>query len=199
MEQKAKKIAELFESKRSYRKFKGHDIPVEVITDCLKVALRAPSGANMQPWTFCVIKDSELKQQIRVESEKVEVEFYENQKLSNWHKDLDHLNVDTSKPFLSDAPYLIVIFYHKTNKDDSVTYYASKSTGLASGMLIAALHQVGLVSLTYTPHKMKFLKDILNRSEYEVPYLVLAVGRKDETYELPKIKKKKIEETVIIY
>ncbi|QVK20353.1 nitroreductase family protein [Mycoplasmatota bacterium] len=196
---KSKELADLFQSKRTYREFSNEEIPIDVIINCIKVGLRAPSGANMQPWTFCIIQDEIIKSRIRVSAEEIEKEFYDNQSLNNWHDDLKHLNIDISKPFLTDAPYLIVIFYHKTNTDNSTTYYASKSTGLATGMIISALHQVGLVSLTYTPHKMKFLKDVLERPDHEVPYLLLAVGHKGDSYDLPKIEKKKIEETVKIY
>ncbi|XMB87202.1 nitroreductase family protein [Mycoplasmatota bacterium WC44] len=199
MKDKSRQIAELFESKRTYRKFNTELIAEEVILNCLKVALRSPSGANLQPWTFCVVRDVELKKKLREGSEKEELSFYNNEKLGFWHNDLDILNVDVEKPFLTDAPYLICVFYHKTNKDGSNTYYASKSTGLATGMLISTLHQVGLVSLTYTPQNMDFMKKILKRPEYEMPYMILAVGKKDDSYELPKIDKKDINETVIIY
>lgn len=199
MKEKSRQIAELFESKRTYREFDNEVIAEEVLLNCLKVALRSPSGANLQPWTFCIVKDNEIKKQIREGSEKEELNFYNNRKLDFWHKDLDILNVNVEKPFLTEAPYLVCIFYHKTNKDGSNTYYASKSTGLATGMLISALHQVGLVSLTYTPQNMDFMKKILKRPEYEMPYVILAVGKKDDSYDLPIIDKKDIEETVIIY
>lgn len=199
MKEKAKQLKTQFESKRTYRKFLQSEIPVEVIEDCIKVALRAPSGANQQPWTFCIVKDDDIKSQIRQESEKQEKIFYTKENLTEWHKDLAHLKVDIEKPFLTEAPYLICIFYHKTNKDGSTTYYASKSTGLASGMLISALHQVGLSSLTYTPQNMKFLSTVLDRPDHEAPYLILAVGVKDPSYELPDITKKPVDETIINY
>ena len=199
MREKAKNLSNQFENKRTYRKFLQSDIPLEIIEDCIKVALRSPSGANQQPWTFCVVKDADTKLRIREESEKQEVIFYNKENLSEWHKDLEHLQVDVEKPFLTEAPYLICIFYHKSNKDGSTTYYASKSTGLASGMLIGALHQVGLASLTYTPQNMKFLSEVLDRPDHEVPYLILAVGEKDPSYELPDITKKPIDETIINY
>lgn len=199
MKDVAKQLSEMFALKRTYRKFSKEEVPVEVIHDCIKVALRAPSGANQQPWTFCVVSNDDLKKKIREASEREERIFYEKENLSEWHDELKHLKVDTSKPFLEEAPYIIAIFYHKANKDGSNTYYASKSTGLASGMLISALHQVGLVSLTYTPQSMKFLNDVLERPDYEVPYLLLVVGQKDESYELPDITKKSEDETIIYY
>ncbi len=199
MKKEAKKLKELFQSKRTYREFSSTEIPIEVITDCIGVALRAPSGANQQPWTFCVVSDIAVKTKIREESEKQEELFYAKENLAEWHQELAHLEVNTKKPFLSEAPYLICIFYHKANADGSNTYYASKSTGLASGMLIGSLHQVGLSSLTYTPQNMKFLNQVLSRPDYEVPYLILAVGEKDLNYKLPDITKKSEEETIIYY
>ncbi len=199
MKERAKQLSDLFEQKRSYRKFSSKEIPVDVIRDCIKVALRSPSGANQQPWTFCVVQKPSVKKEIRRLAEVEEVKFYEAEKLQEWHDELKHLNVDTSKPFLEEAPYLVVVFYHKANADGSNTYYASKSTGLASGMLIGALHQVGLVSLTYTPQNMKFLNKVLQRPSHEAPYLILAVGHKDESYELPDITKKSEDETIIFY
>lgn len=199
MKTKANELKNLFQTKRTYREFSNEEIPVEVIQNCIEVALRAPSGANQQPWTFCVVQSPEVKSKIRHYSELEEQKFYSKEALEDWHEALDHLHVDTSKPFLEDAPYLIAIFYHKANKDGSNTYYASKSTGLATGMLIAALHQVGIASLTYTPQNMKFMTDILQRPDYEVPYLILAVGKGSEDYELPDITKKPTTETIQIY
>lgn len=199
MKNTAKALKEQFQSKRSYRKFKDSIIPVEVINDCIGVALRAPSGANQQPWTFCVVSDPNMKQLIRDHSEEQEKIFYSKESLAEWHSELEHLSVNIEKPFLTEAPYLICIFYHKSNSDGSPTYYASKSTGLATGMLISTLHQVGINSLTYTPQNMKFLSEILKRPAHEAPYLILAVGEKDISYELPNITKKPEEETIVYY
>jgi len=194
-----KQLKDMFIQRRTYRKFLSEDVPLEVITDCIEIAVQAPSGANQQPWTFCVVKDAELKQKIRSHSESNEMEFYDNPKLGEWHEDLVDLEVDTSKPFLTDAPYLICVFYHRATPEGKSTYYASKSTGLATGMLISVLHQIGLSSLTYTPQNMDFLNGLLRRPNYEVPYLILVVGKKDKTYKLPRIKRKSKNETIKIY
>ncbi len=195
----SKTLADKFKTKRTYRKFTQKAVLKETIDNCIKVALRAPSGANQQPWTFCVVSDDLIKQKIRQSSENEERKFYEKESLGEWHQELEHLKVDTRKPFLTEAQYLICIFYHKVTKEGKMTYYASKSTGIASGMLISALHLVGLNSVTYTPQNMKFLHNILERPDYEAPYLILAVGEKDIEYELPDITKKPINETIIYY
>lgn len=195
----AKALADKFKTKRTYRKFSSKEVSLEVIENCIKVALRAPSGANQQPWTFCVVSNPDYKKKIRELSELEEKKFYSKESLTDWHNELNHLKVDVNKPFLTEAPYLICIFYHKATIDGQNTYYASKSTGIASGMLISALHQVGLNSLTYTPQNMKFLSEVLDRPSNEAPYLILAVGEKDTTYELPNITKKATEETIIYY
>jgi len=199
MNQLSKSLADKFKTKRTYRKFTQKVVLKETIENCIKVALRAPSGANQQPWTFCVVSDDSLKQKIRQFSEDEEKKFYEKESLSEWHQELEHLNVNTDKPFLTEATYLICIFYHKVTKEGKTTYYASKSTGIASGMLISALHLVGLNSVTYTPQNMKFLHTVLKRPDHEAPYLILAVGEKDINYELPDITKKPINETIIYY
>lgn len=199
MKAKSNELKLLFQKKRTYREFSDESVSIDVIKDCIEVALRAPSGANQQPWTFCIVQSDEMKSKIRHFSELEEQKFYSKDSLEDWHKALDHLEVDVSKPFLEEAPYLIVIFYHKSNIDGTNTYYASKSTGLASGMLISALHQVGLDSLTYTPQNMKFLLELLDRPDNEAPYLILAVGKGSENYKLPDITKKPTSETIKIY
>ena len=199
MDQQSKSLADKFKTKRTYRKFTQKAVLKQTIENCIKVALRAPSGANQQPWTFCVVSNDILKQKIRQSSEDEERKFYDKESLGEWHQELEHLKVNTEKPFLTEAQYLICIFYHKVTVDGKMTYYASKSTGIASGMLISALHLVGLNSITYTPQNMKFLHTLLNRPDNEAPYLILAVGEKDINYELPNITKKPLNEAIIYY
>lgn len=188
--------------RRSYRKYESSEIDLDIIIDAIEAAKHAPSGANKQPWTFCVVKDDTIKKEIRLKSENTEKEFY--QKISDqWLNDLDHLNVNTSKPFLEEASYLIVIFKHTYEMDEqghkSNVYYPDISIGLATGILISALTDYGLDILTYTPQPNLFLKEILKRPDNEKPYLILVCGKGASDYKLPKITKKTNKDIMKIY
>ncbi len=199
MLEKSKEINKVYNQRRSYRMYdRGAVIDQAVIENCIMAASSAPSGANQQGYTFVVIKDSQVKQQVRAISEENERAFYENENNSKWHDDLKKLKTGFSKPFLTDASYLIAIFYHNKTIEGGKIYYPMHGVGLATGMLLSALNQVGLDTLTYTPSKMTFMKEILNRKEFEVPYMVVAVGRGSSDYQLPKIKRKTKEEIIEI-
>jgi nitroreductase len=187
--------------RRTVRQFSDRPVPRDIIEDCLCTASTAPSGANMQPWSFVIVSDHIVKRQIREAAEKVEREFYKSDSTQTWVKALDHLGTDENKPFLETAPYLIVIFsqLHGFLSDGGKKkhYYVTESVGIATGMLIAAVHHAGLVSLTYTPSKMRFLNKILSRPSNEKPFMILVVGYPAEDTHVPAIRKKALEDIAI--
>ena len=185
-------------TRRTIRDFS--DIPVdrEVIENCIKTAGTAPSGANMQPWHFVLISDPTIKKQIRVSAEKEEKEFYEKRAPKEWLEALAPLGTDNNKPYLETAPYLIAIFmqrYGKLPDGRKVKhYYGLESVGIATGLLITAIHNAGLASLTHTPSPMGFLNEILERPKNERPFLLLVVGHPARDARVPDIKRKDINE-----
>jgi nitroreductase len=200
MKRRASEFFQEMKRRRTVRNFSDKGVPREVIEDCIRTASSAPSGANMQPWYFIVVTDKNVKNQIRQEAEKVEQEFYSSESSRNWVNDLEHLGTREHKPFLETAPVLIVIFAqrHGFNSDGTIKkhYYVSESVGLATGILITAIHHAGLVSLTYTPGKMVFLNNILGRPANERAFMILVVGYPAEDALVPKIEKKVFEEIV---
>ena len=199
MKRAAREFLETMRRRRTVRDFSPRPVPREVIEDCLLAAGTAPNGANHQPWRFVVVGDPEIKAQIRKEAEVEEVAFYKGGKApQEWLDALEHLGTDEHKPFLERAPWLIVVFAESYGRqeDGSKTknYYVTESVGIATGMLITALHHAGLVTLTHTPSPMKFLNDLVGRPENERPFLILVVGYPDEDAMVPDITKKPIEE-----
>lgn len=195
-------LTEKLKQRRSYREFESEPFDIQLLIDAIDAAKHAPNGANKQPWTFCIVKSPEIKKEIRTQAEKIETQFY--QKISNeWQSDLDHLHVNTQKPFLEKAPYLIVIFKHvyqyNEHHEKTKVYYPDISVGIVTGMLISVLTDFGLDILTYTPAPNVFLKDILKRPDNEKPYLILVVGKGSKSYQLPKITKKTTTDIVNIY
>ena len=184
--------------RRTVRQFSNRAVPREIVDDCLRVAANAPSGANMQPWHFVVVGDPGLKRKIRVAAEKEEHEFYHRRAPREWLEALAPLGTDERKPYLEAAPYLIVIFsqtFGVTPAGKKVkNYYVMESVGIATGMLIAAVHHAGLVSLTHTPSPMGFLNKLLCRPAREKPYLILVVGYPAEGASVPAIGKKPLNE-----
>jgi nitroreductase len=185
-------------SRRSIRNFSDKPVDREVIENCIKTAGTAPSGANMQPWHFVLIFDPKIKMQIRVAAEKEEKEFYEKRAPKEWLEALAPLGTDNNKPYLETAPYLIAIFmqrYGKLPDGRKVKhYYGLESVGIATGMLITAIHNAGLASLTHTPSPMGFLNQILKRPKNERPFLLLVVGHPAEDAAVPDIKRKDMQE-----
>ncbi|MDQ4076244.1 MAG: nitroreductase family protein [Chloroflexota bacterium] len=198
MLQRATAFRKEMDRRRTVRHFSERPVPREVIEECLRTAGSAPSGANMQPWHFVVISDLEIKRQIREAAEEEERAFYQERAPDEWLAALEPLGTDEHKPFLETAPYLIAIFVQRYGRlPDGHTvkhYYATESVGLATGLLIAAVHHAGLVSLTHTPSPMGFLNEILNRPENERPFLLLVVGYPAEDAEVPNIQRKPLEE-----
>ncbi|MFQ5945350.1 MAG: nitroreductase family protein [Anaerolineae bacterium] len=180
--------------RRTVRHFSERPVPREIIEDCLRAASTAPSGANMQPWNFVVVIDPEIKRRIRQAAEEEERSFYQDRAPDDWLEALQPLGTDEHKPFLETAPYLIVIFAQSygvaENGQRIKHYYVSESVGIATGILITAIHQTGLASLTHTPSPMGFLNEILGRPASERPFLILVVGYPAEDAVVPVIAKK---------
>ncbi len=191
------------DQRRSIREFSEKPVSKTIIENLIKTASTAPSGAHKQPWSFCAISNPKIKSEIRKAAEIEEKESYENRMSDSWLKDLAHLGTDMNKPFLEKAPWLIAIFkktfeYDKKGKKLN-NYYVNESVGLAVGMLITAIHNAGLVTLTHTPSPMRFLSKILNRPDNERPFLLLPVGyAKDPTY-IPDLKRKNLNKIVEFY
>jgi iodotyrosine deiodinase len=191
------------DKRRTVRDFSDKPIPKEVIENIILSASTAPSGAHKQPWTFCVVSNPEIKKQIRKEAEKEEFESYNSRMPEEWLKDLRPLQTDWRKEFLEIAPYLIIVFKksYEINAagNKSNVYYATESCGLASGFLIAAIHNAGLAALTHTPSPMNFLSKVLNRPENEKPFLLIPVGYVADECWVPDLKRKKITDVMISY
>ncbi|MEO6119391.1 MAG: nitroreductase family protein [Terriglobales bacterium] len=193
--------------RRTVREFSAEPVPFVLIENAIRTAATAPSGANLQPWTFVVVSDATVKRQIRTAAEKEEKEFYEHRAPQEWLEALAPLGTDPNKPFLETAPYLIVVFRQNWaarrdgagNEIKVKHYYAVESVGLACGLLIASLHQAGLATLTHTPSPMGFLRDILERPKNELPFLLVPVGYPAENAKVPEfaMKKKPLEEVMV--
>jgi iodotyrosine deiodinase len=194
---------ESMDSRRSVREFSDKEVPREVIENLIKTASTAPSGAHKQPWTFCVVSNPKIKKQIRIAAEEEELESYESRMSSDWLEDLKPLGTDWRKPFLETAPYLIIVFrriyeFGAEGKKNN-NYYVQESVGLATGFLLAAIHQVGLVSLTHTPSPMGFLSKTLNRPENEKPFLLIPVGYPADECWVPDLERKGIDDICAFY
>lgn len=203
MIERSNKYYSLMSGRRTIRTFSDQPIPQEVIENAVKTASTAPSGANMQPWFFAIVKKASIKKIIRVEAEKEEKEFYSNRATDEWLNVLKQFETDEHKPFLEKAPYLIVVFEKKFDKDENDKiikhYYTKESVGIAAGMLITALHNSGIATLTHTPSPMNFLNNILDRPQNEKPFLIIVAGIPEKSTLLPNIKRKKFEEIASIY
>ena len=203
MLERTSEFRKLMESRRSIREFSDRDVPKEVIENIIITASSAPSGAHKQPWSFCVVRDKEIKIQIREAAEKEEYENYNGRMDEQWLRDLEKFGTDWKKPIIESAPYLIVIFkklYDVSETGEKLqNYYVNESVGIACGLLIAAIHNAGLCALTHTPSPMGFLSKILNRPENERPFLLIPVGYPAENCEVPDLKRKDYEEIVQIF
>jgi nitroreductase len=184
--------------RRSVRDFSSRPVAREVIEECLLAAGSAPSGANMQPWSFVVVSDPAVKRQIRQAAETEEYEFYHGKASEEWLDALAPLGTDAQKAFLETAPYLIVIFaqtYGVLADGRKIKhYYVRNSVGIAAGILIAAIHNAGLVCLPYTPSRLAFLSRILTRPQNEQPFMVLVVGYPADGAKVPDITRKTLQE-----
>ena len=198
MQERAASFRKEMQRRRTVRHFSDRPVPREIIEECLLTAGTAPNGANLQPWQFVVVSDPKVKHEIRVVAEEEERDFYNRRAPEEWLEALAPLGTDEHKPFLETAPYLIAIF----GKNHSVlpdgrkvkNYYVNESVGIATGMLIAAIHNAGLVSLTHTPSPMGFLNQILSVDKDARPFLLLVVGYPANDAEVPIIQKKSLDE-----
>ena len=189
--------------RRSVREFSNDPVPDDVIDLAIEAAASAPSGANMQPWTFVVVKSPEVKQQIRIAAEKEEYENYHGRMTGEWLQALAPLQTDWHKEFLEIAPLLIVVFKQDYGLDAGgrhiTHYYVNESVGIACGFLLAALNAAGLATLTHTPSPMGFLRDILGRPKNEKAYLLIPVGYPAEGCRVPDITKKSLDDVRKIF
>ncbi len=199
MLQRSKDFYELLKRRRTVRDFSERAVPREIIEQALLTAGTAPNGANQQPWHFVVVSNPQVKKKIRLAAEEEERAFYGSRAPEEWLDALAPLGTDEHKPFLETAPYLIAIFAqaHGVKEDGTKIkhYYVSESVGIATGFLVAALHNAGLACLTHTPSPMNFLNQILNRPSNERPFVLLVVGYPAENAKVPVITKKSLEQT----
>lgn len=197
----ARAINKQFNLRRSVRHFSSRPIPAGIIEDIIMAGSSAPSGANHQPWMFVAVSDPLVKSKIRTAAEEEERLSYEERMPEEWLDALAPLGTNAQKPFLEQAPWLVIIFAQNyTILPDGThrkNYYVGESVGIAAGQLIAAVHQAGLASLTHTPSPMKFLADILNRPDNERPYLLLPVGYPADDCRVPDITRKSLDEVAI--
>jgi len=198
MKQRVTSFRKEMQRRRTVRQFSDRPVPREIIEECLLTAGTAPNGANLQPWHFVVVSDPRIKQEIRAAAEEEEKEFYNRRAPQEWLEALAPLGTDANKPFLETAPYLIAIFgkSHSELADGRKVknYYVNESVGIATGILVTAIHNAGLVSLTHTPSPMGFLNDILNVPSDEKPFLLLVTGYPAKDAEVPVIQKKSLDE-----
>jgi iodotyrosine deiodinase len=192
-----------FNKRRSLRFFSEKSFPAKVIENLVMAASTAPSGANKQPWTFCVVSSPELKKQIRIAAEEEERISYESRMSEEWKQDLKPFATDWQKPFLEIAPYLIIVFKRAYEFEiggmKHQNYYVNESVGLACGFLLTAIHKLGLVALTHTPSPMDFLTKILERPSNERPYLLIPVGYPTEDATVPDIQRKNKQDVLVWY
>jgi iodotyrosine deiodinase len=197
MLQRSKDFYNLLKRRRTVRDFSEKNVPREIIEQTLLTAGTAPNGANQQPWHFVVVSNSDVKKKIREAAEEEEREFYASRAPEEWLEALAPLGTDEHKPFLETAPYLIAIFAqaHGVKEDGTKVkhYYVNEGVGIATGFLVAALHNAGLACLTHTPSPMNFLNEILNRPSNERPFVLLVVGYPAEDAKVPVITKKGLE------
>lgn len=191
--QRTQEFASFLDKRRTVREFSSQTISQSIIGQAILAAGTAPSGANQQPWRFVAVSNPALKKQIREAAEAEEREFYTHRAPEQWLNALAHLGTDADKPFLETAPWLIAIFYERNGIDSDGNkqkrYYPHESTGIACGLLIAALHNAGLSTLTHTPSPMGFLNELLDRPKNEMPYLLLVVGYASENCHVPDIQR----------
>ena len=190
------------DTRRSIREFSSRPVPREILENIIKTASTAPSGAHKQPWSFCLVSSAEMKRKIKLAAEEQEKENYSSRMSVRWIKDLNPFGTNWQKPFLEIAPYLIVVFkriYETVDGEKHNNYYVGESVGIATGMLLSAIHHAGLCSLTHTPSPMNFLAEVLERPENERAFLLIPVGYAAEEAKIPDIKRKPLHEIVTYF
>lgn len=205
-EEMIRRSAAFFEwadTRRSVRDFSDKPVPKEVMENIIRTASTAPSGAHKQPWTFCLISNAALKSELRALAEEEERKSYEGRMSDEWLKDLEPLGTDAVKEFIDIAPWIIVVMKRpyeiEADGHKHQNYYVNESVGLASGFLLMAIHNAGLVALTHTPSPMNFIAKALNRPENERPFLLIPVGFPAEDAKVPDLTRKPVEEVVVNY
>lgn len=202
MLKRSKEFYQWMDKRRTVRDFSDKPIPKEVLENILLAASSAPSGAHKQPWTFCIVTNPDLKKQIRAAAEKEEFDSYNGRMTEEWLDDLAPLGTNWEKPFLEVAPALIIVFkraYEFVDGKKKNNYYVTESVGLATGFLLAAIHNAGLVALTHTPSPMNFLMKLLARPENERPFLLIPVGYLANDTQVPDLKRKTLEQMHVFY
>lgn len=193
---------EWLNKRRTVRAFSDKPVSKKVIDNILLSASTAPSGAHKQPWTFCVVTNQKLKTKIKIAAEKEEYDNYHGRMSQQWINDLMPFETDWNKPFLEIAPALIVIFkrvYEDVNGEKINNYYVNESVGIATGILLTAIHNAGLVALTHTPSPMNFLQKILNRPDNERVFLLIPIGYPPENLKVPVLSRKGIKQIAVYY
>jgi len=203
MEARAIELFENMDKRRTTRHFSSRNVPRELIEQAIRCGSTAPSGAHLQPWTFVAVSNAELKAKMREAAEEEERKTYSERMPEAWQEVLEPLGTDAVKEHMTDAPWLVVLFRHskrvRTNGEIGPTYYSTESCGIAAGMFIHAIHNMGLVTLTHTPSPMGFLRDILNRPEHEHAMLVMPVGYPAEDAMVPDISRKSLDDVAIFF
>lgn len=202
MLEESKRYYQLMDKRRTVREFAPDPIPKEVIENAIRTANTAPSGAHKQPWFFAVVTDPDVKKRIREAAEKEERENYERRFPEDWLQDLAVFGTNAVKEYIDIAPTLIVIFkqnYQIVNGARKKNYYVNESVGIATGMLIAALHNAGVASLTHTPNPMAFLNEILERPKNEVPVILLPIGYPKPGTKIPDLTRKPLDEIMTYF
>ncbi len=191
---RSRQFCQRLSKRRTVREFSDQDIEQEILINAIRAAGSSPSGANKQPWHFVLVSDPDVKKEIRLAAEKEEREFYTRLAPQSWLEDLEQFGTDANKPFLERAPYLIAVFLQKYSLDNEnnkqKNYYMSESLGIATGILITALHWSGLATLTHTPSPMAFLNRILDRPKNEKPFLLIVTGYPHGNAQVPEIERK---------
>lgn len=190
-------FVEIMAPRRSIREFSSDPVPRELVEQAVLAASRAPSGANVQPWRFVLVEDSDVRRRVREAAEAEEREFYERRATDEWLAALAPLGTDATKSFLTDAPHLLVLMEVHASDREPKPYYVKESVGIALGFLLCALHHAGLAALTHTPSPMGVLTEVLGRPRNERPYVVLPIGWPAAAAEVPAISRKPLDEVLV--
>jgi nitroreductase len=198
----AREVFEEMDRRRTVREFSDRPVPREMIDYAILAASTAPSGAHMQPWTFVVVRDPEVKSRIRLAADNEERENYEGGRLpTHWREDLAPIGTDWHKPFLEVAPWVVVVFEQRfgtrPDGDKQHHYYVKESVGIACGLFIDALHRMGLSTVTHTPSPMLFLKNLLKRPDSERPFILFPIGYAAEDCRVPDLERKSLSEVAV--
>ena len=203
MERRAFELFQNMDKRRTTRHFSSREVPRRLIEQAIRCGSTAPSGAHLQPWTFVAVSNTELKIKMREAAEEEERKTYSERMPEAWQEVLEPLGTDAVKEHMTDAPWLVVLFRHsrriRANGESGPTYYSTESCGIAAGMFIHAIHNMGLVTLTHTPSPMGFLREILGRPEHEHAMLVMPVGYPAEDAKVPDISRKSLGDVAVFF